>query len=110
MQGSVVDCKSGDSEFWKRQVGVWEQAGTTQAAYCRQNNLNLSTFGYWKRKFSTPAAEGFIEVRVKEDIPLPDSSPIKVLIGDDLAIEVADGFSPDLLSRVVMAVRDLPCG
>jgi hypothetical protein len=110
MQASVVDYKNGDSEFWKGQVACWEQTDTTQAEYCRQKNLNLSTFGYWKRKISAPTVAKFVEVHVKENIPLPGSSSIKVLIGDDLAIEVGDGFNPDSLRKVVMAVRSLPCG
>jgi len=109
MEESVVSYKSGDSEFWKGQIADWVKAETTQAGYCRQNNLNLSTFGYWKRKFTTPSPAGFIELRMKEEIPhVSDSvSPIKLLMGDNLAIEVPDRFNPDLLTSLVLVLRDL---
>lgn len=37
-------------KFWQSHVSAWEQSGGNQAEYCRDHELNIKIFGYWKRK------------------------------------------------------------
>lgn len=32
---------------WLRHVSTWQPSGMTQAAYCREHNLNATTFNGW---------------------------------------------------------------
>ncbi|WP_419585961.1 IS66 family insertion sequence element accessory protein TnpA, partial [Thiolapillus sp.] len=36
--------------FWQPHISAWPQSGLTQKAYCEQQELRYSTFGYWVRK------------------------------------------------------------
>ncbi|WP_419602546.1 IS66 family insertion sequence element accessory protein TnpA, partial [Thiolapillus sp.] len=40
--------------FWQLHIAVWQQSGLTQKAYCEQQELRYSTFGYWVRKRKRP--------------------------------------------------------
>ena len=108
---SGIDGKNERIVFWRKHVEMWSRGGSTQAEYCRGNKLKLSAFSYWKRRFSQePAPSEFVEVRLRE-APGPFGQPtssIKLLIGDEFAIEVVDGFSCDSLRSLVSVLRDLP--
>jgi hypothetical protein len=41
----------GKAAFWKRHLAAWRDSGLSQAAYCRQQDVSLSSFGYWRGKF-----------------------------------------------------------
>lgn len=105
-----IDGQNGRSGFWRDHVEAWSRGGATQAKYCRGHKLKLSTFGYWKRRLAQERAQTeFVEVRLKEAATpvVRDTSNIKLLIGDEFTIEVGDGFSPDALRSLVLAIRDL---
>ena len=36
--------------FWQDHVTAWQVSDLTQKAYCEQQELRYSTFGYWVRK------------------------------------------------------------
>ena len=47
--------------FWQLHIAAWQQSGLTQKAYCEQQELRYSTFGYWVRKLrrvAEPTARG----------------------------------------------------
>ena len=119
--------RSGCSEFWRKHIEAWVSSGSTQAEYCRRQDLRLSAFGYWKRRLAMErAAAGFVEVRpwrgapqIMETVggagPFPFPRPVpgkasgmRLLIEDEFAIELCDGFNPETLRSLVGILRDLP--
>lgn len=44
--------KTGDekSEYWGKQVDLWKASGLTQPQFCKQHELTLSTFTYWRSR------------------------------------------------------------
>ena len=57
------------ASFWQSHIAAWQQSGLTQKAYCEQQELRYSTFGYWVHKLrraAEPATEkkgaGFVPV------------------------------------------------
>ncbi|WP_043319729.1 hypothetical protein [Microbulbifer sp. HZ11] len=42
------------TDFWQQHIADWHASGLSQAAYCDQHNLKLSTFTYWRSKQSKP--------------------------------------------------------
>jgi hypothetical protein len=39
--------------FWARHLHRWKQSGLSQAQYCRQQQLSVAAFGWWKRQLAT---------------------------------------------------------
>ncbi len=37
-------------KLWQAHIKAWSESSMTQAEYCRQNELSIKSFGYWKRK------------------------------------------------------------
>ncbi|HEV7775842.1 MAG TPA: IS66 family insertion sequence element accessory protein TnpB [Luteibacter sp.] len=45
----------GKAAFWRRHLAAWRDSGLSQAAYCRQMDVSLSSFGYWRGKLGEVA-------------------------------------------------------
>ncbi|MBO9484775.1 hypothetical protein, partial [Salinisphaera sp. G21_0] len=46
-------------EQWLQRIEAWHDSGLSQKAWCRQNGVRPSQFGYWKKKLwtgNTPAS------------------------------------------------------
>jgi hypothetical protein len=51
--------------FWERHIELWRNSSLTQVEYCRQNNLSIKSFGYWKRRIKELAEDIRFASRVK---------------------------------------------
>jgi len=55
-------------EHWENAIHAWRQSGKSQVQYCEETGLNLSTFGYWRKKIGKPQSL-LIPVKVQETKP-----------------------------------------
>ena len=80
--------------FWRRHLAAWRDSGQSQAAYCRQEDLSLPCFGYWRGKLDTvpsPSPPALLPIVVSEvstsidriEVELPDGLMVRLLIGSD---------------------------
>lgn len=76
--------------YWQTHLDAWRQSGLSQASYCKQHGVSLSSFGYWlhRRAKSTsptaavpilvakPSIETHLEVRLPNgwSVRLPGSA------------------------------------
>ncbi len=83
---------------WQRILERFEASGLTQAAFCREQGLSLSTFGYWKRRLgeqrrpSEPDAStgaGVIDLSALTDRP-PGFS-VEIQLGDGVSVTLRRG-------------------
>jgi len=92
--------------YWQAQVSSWRGSGLSQAQFCRDHNLKVRDFGYWKRKLSrSSSAVSFVPLRVKSS-PAP-SSPLGLVLDSGLRIEVREGFSSGTLRDLIHTLREL---
>jgi hypothetical protein len=98
-------------KFWEAHLKSWESSGTSQSAYCRQHQLRLNCFIYWKkrRSFREPGVS-----LVEWPVARPEgpasaffAAPLSVVIGTRYRIEIHSGFDPALLESVVRVLRVL---
>ncbi len=55
-------------EQWEEFVNQFLASGLSGAAFCRQNNLKLASFYFWKRKLAEPQqASNFAQLTVVPD-------------------------------------------
>ncbi|WP_419605817.1 IS66 family insertion sequence element accessory protein TnpA [Thiolapillus sp.] len=59
----MSDATEGAS-FWQSHISAWQQSGLTQKAYCEQQELRYTTFGYWVRKLRRAAEPATEDKRV----------------------------------------------
>ena len=97
---------------WKQHIESWQSSGLDQKAYCRQNDLNYHQFGYWKRRFvQSKSGIRFVPVKIRGGLPpkngMPSSS-LRVIIEQDLQVEIGPDFDPRVLCRLIATLRSLP--
>ena len=69
---------------WHNLIGQQQESGVSQKAFCKLNDICLSTFSLWKRKFTQPdvtppsqqsvAAPEWIELPANLDSAVPEQS------------------------------------
>ena len=95
-------------QFWKERLQKWSESGSTQAEYCRINNLKATRFTYWKTKFNnlrttrkTNLPVEFIQI---SEQPMA-ASFLKLNIGAEFQLEIPDGFSRSTFEQVLTILR-----
>lgn len=82
-------------------VQAFKSSGLTQDIFCKQHLIPYNVFQYWYRKFkqeSSPATNGFIEIKTKPCRTLSSSCEITFPSGAKLKMENVDsGFIRSLI-------------
>jgi len=111
--------------FWSQHIAGWKRSGLRLIDYCRNNQLNTSTFSYWRVKLeaSSPNSKERKSdsqgpccslVQVPEHLFLPDQQLSNPSAG--LVIQVCEGrfqvdirkdFPVSLLAKVVKTLESL---
>ena len=103
---------------WESRLFEWKQSGLSQSAFCRQHDLRLRSFQYWKKKLDPPAIS---------EAKLPEIEPVKIvqlshdhqvtdfLTGSgrysiklrvkDIIVELSDHFSSEALARLLTVLK-----
>lgn len=96
---------SSKREFWESHIENWARSGFSQAEYCRQNNLRIKSFGYWKRKLTKKNCSLELVQLTPEQILVSPS--LRLHVGSRYQIEIPDGFSHAALKNVLQVLRAL---
>ena len=116
--------KTSRKPFWQQHLRAWFESGLTQADYCRQHQLSVAAFGWWKRRLEgktkarkrSPATRTpqrgnqtslrFVEVQ-RGPGPSTGATPAlyEVLLSHGRAIRVGHEFDPDVLKRLIATVE-----
>ena len=97
--------------YWKQHIDSWQEAGLTQAEYCRRHNLKHHQLVYWKKRFLKTGTEvSFVPLKLEDllDLPTqPDHASLCLVINNHFKIEIRAGFDALLLRQVIIALRGL---
>ncbi len=91
-------------ERWQRHIEDFKSSGLTRKAYCEKQQINVSTFDYWREKLDPSEKRkqqdtGWVPVKIAEDV----SPAIDVRIGR-IAIAVKPGFDRALLIELLQTI------
>jgi len=96
---------SGRRRFWQQHLQNWKSSGLSQAKYCRQHELSLKSFVYWKRKDKgLSTAVCLVEVPVQRQSKVsypPYSSSLSLVVGSHYRIELDRGFDTQVLDQLL---------
>ena len=95
---------------WRGLLTEQEQSGLSGAAFCRERNLSIKSFGYWRKRLSEKSAANSQWLAVTAD-PSPvhgvlarHSRTLTLQIGI-VSVDIASGFDRELLRDVVRALE-----
>ena len=99
--------------YWQGHIQSWKQSGLSQAIFCKDQSLALSTFAYWRRKIKQEGKDRprFFPLAL---VPSPESRNkcqahrLRLILGDKrFLLEIDDDFSEQTLKRLVVALEQL---
>ncbi len=104
-QSNSGNTRQARSEFWDRHIKNQSNSDLTQVEYCRLNNLNRHTFGYWKSKLNKKEVfRPLLPVSVSPDTTPNNSSfpsGISLSFNNRFDVRLEIGFNCDTLSRLI---------
>ena len=90
---------------WRTVMGKHASSGLSAAAFCREHNISIHQFRWWRRRFkkenSKDNGSGFLQL-----VPFSKSqhSGIRIRLNNEMSIEVDQGFDPLTLRGVIEAI------
>lgn len=109
-----------DRIVWEKRYQDFQASGKSQAAWCKEKNINPNTFNYWYLRLNREKAEPgkqqkepikWLELDPKEikpetniAPPFPHAIDIKIA---DITIEVEPGFEPEHLINIIKTLSKL---
>lgn len=92
-------------EYWHRHVENWKSSNLSQTQYCKNQQLKLPTFQYWKSKLDRLSlSQPLIPVTVSSTISSETTSfpsGVSVAVNDRFSIQLEIGFNQDTLLGVL---------
>jgi len=95
---------SSNIEKWKNEFNRWETSGLTRAEYCRQNNIKLSTFDYWRHRLKDLASKENKLVKLPVSL-LTTATPITIELMNQIQIKVPENYHSETLKKIITDIR-----
>jgi hypothetical protein len=92
---------------WRGIIDGQTTSGKNISAYCREIRIKTDRFYAWRRRFraETTLSKGFI--KLIPGTPVTSGTNIRILLNENLCIEVGQGFDSMTLRAVIKALSDL---
>ena len=92
-------------EQWRARVARWHDRSLSQAAYCREHGLSVSSFGYWRRRLRAAAGDGAGRVLpiVLAASPV-ETAPLRVQLPSGMSLYLHEHADPMRVSALVRAL------
>lgn len=112
MQSSKKNSGQAKAAYWREAIRNWEKSGKSQAAFCRERRLTLSTFTYWRKRLvkSEEATSRFYPLVVATSGQRQGNrlGRLRLLVrGERFTVEVDNDFSVATLQKLVSALEEM---
>jgi len=94
---------------WKTRIAEWQESGQTREVFCRERDLRISTFSYWRTKInklesseSEPAMKGAF---VRYSLPTSPSSQITIVWPDGMKLQLPVGINLREIAAFILAIK-----
>jgi len=88
--------------LWQNRVKRWSISGISQSMYCRQQNLSIRQFGYYKRKFGQAENSEVVELKKVKYKP---GAFIELVTPDVLMLRFQEDISLANFRNIIMSLR-----
>jgi len=111
------DHESVRTVFWRGVIEEWERSGVSQAEFCRQRRVSLSSLRWWrwslKKRDRRETRPTFLPIRVVpgplERTPERESDGFEVLLRQGYCVRVPRNFEAESLLRLLGVLETSRC-
>ena len=94
-------------ERWEAEFKKWEKSGLTRNEYCKQHDISISTFDYWRGRIKKRTATKEL-VRLPIPYEAVEPSPIILELPNGIRIQIPAGYQRETLKEILEEVTRLP--
>ena len=107
--------------LWLKRVQQWQRSDTTQIQYCKEHNLSVTAFRWWRRKLTQghpvvdppkelPAASvpTFTEIRIPEGGAAAVAYAYEIIFPNRTQLRLRKNFDAEAVSALV-SLLGAPC-
>ena len=107
--------------FWRKHVQQWQRSGATQSQYCREHNLSIAAFHWWRRKLTpgqpgvdpqkelpTALASTFTEIRIPAGDTTAAAYTYEIVLPNRTQVRLPQNFDAEAVSKLV-SLLGAPC-
>lgn len=94
-------------EYWLNHIEQWQDSGLTQAAYCRQYELTIHKFSYWKCKLNSNGETnaGFVQVNIAQQLEPLSATGLCIEFTDGIRLAGINQVNAALAQQLVTVLR-----
>jgi hypothetical protein len=90
---------------WTQYLEEWKASGLSQSGFCRNRNLKLSTFQYYRKILKhSPIEQPFVKISIPENISMPEQ--VSISFGRYI-VSLGKAFDKDFLRDIVSVLKEL---
>lgn len=94
--------------FYQKHLERWQQSQLSQKEYCRQNEIILHRFTYWKKRLADDqVGPTFVPVPLVQNFSQSATSKIDLIIAGGFKIKVGPGFDTATLKQLIHTLRSI---
>ena len=104
--------KEEKAKLWADRIQQYKTSGQTCKQWCAENDIPLSTMGYWTRRLAKeePASESeqdmvFVRLPSEQEaarkLLSEESSSVRIFISDSIRIEISDSCRTELMESIL---------
>jgi len=107
---------SSKADLWAYRISSFQESGLSRKEWCLQNEIPLSTFGYWSRKLQTESSmTGSNSEPVFARLPSEQElcsgehtgkAPVTICFSEDIRIEIGPDCPDRLVTALIRALKD----
>ncbi len=94
---------------WKDLITEWQESGKTRKAFCREHDLTVATFSYWRTKLNklegTEAGAPVRDTFIRYNLPSSVSSGITIEWPDGMKLRFPLGINLQEIAELLRALK-----
>lgn len=107
--------------FWRKHVQQWQRSGATQSQYCRERDLSIAAFHWWRRKLTqgrpvvdpprempTACVPTFTEIRIPEGGAAAAAYAYEIILPNRTQVRLRQNFDAEAVAALV-SLLGAPC-
>lgn len=106
--------------FWQRHIQQWQRSGVTQSQYCREHDLSIGAFHWWRKlthghpvvdpqkELPTLPVPTFTEIRIPEGGAAAASYAYEIILPNRTQVRLRQNFDAEAVAALV-SLLGAPC-